>query len=385
MKILFVQDSFGAGGAESSNLLLWRFLKNQGVIIHIIVLTHKKEGYEDDVVSEGYNVVFLKPGNIIQHSLQIAKHIKIISPDIVHSVLFKSNLRVRLAKLHVNFFHVEHLVSSTYDKVRLSDPKINKLGFHVYKYIDILTSIYGVNYFIAITDLVKKHYCKEVKINESKIRVIYRGRYDNNFISQKYLLKKELFNEFGLNNDNIILTHVGRQEFAKGHLVLLKALTKLYHHEFELWDRIKVLFCGRQGNETAAILAYLEKHQYLSTNIEWLGQRKDVPKLLVASDIFVFPSLYEGLGGSLIEAQAAALPVICSDLPVFQEVVNEHENALMFPVADEDKLSEQIIKLAKDPSLRSKMGVNSLANFNKKFRLDKINEETLKFYKQISP
>lgn len=384
MRILFVQDSFGAGGAESSNVLLWHYLRSQGIEVYIIVLSHKKEGYENEVIESGFNVLFLRAGNLLQHSYEIANHIQKLSPDIVHSVLFKSNIRVRLAKVFTRFLHIEHLVSCTYDNIRLTDPQINKLGFHIYKYMDILTSIYGVNYFIAITKHVKKHYVKKVKIPESKINVIYRGRHDNSFIRQKSIFKNLIINELGVKNTDLILLHVGRQEYAKGHLVLLKSLTNLYHNHYDLWKEIKILFCGREGNETTAISSYLKQHEFLSENILWLGHRKDIPQLMAAADIFVFPSWYEGLGGSLIEAQAAALPIICSNLTVFQEVVNENDNALMFPVGDHDNLATKIIRLIKDEDLRRSMGNKSLLNFNENFKLDKINEDTLNYYRQLS-
>ena len=73
-----------------------------------------------------------------------------------------------------------------------------------------------------------------------------------------------------------------------------------------------------------------------------------------------------------------------SGIPVLHEVVNENDNALMFPVAGAGVLSEQLTLLIRDPALRERMSSNSLKNFRAKFKIDKINAEMLHFYKQVS-
>ena len=383
MKILFVQDSLGTGGAERSNADLWYYLRSQGVDIRIVVLEHRKEGIEKEIVGEGFPVTFLS-GSFIKNSRQIADIIRKYKPDVVHSVLTRANLRVRLAKLFTPFHHVESLVNCTYDPVRLKDPRVSKAGFYVYKYLDLLSRPKGVDHSIAITREVEKHYHNELKIPSNRLSVIFRGRNRNTYLADRTSIRTKVDAELGLQQGRVLLIHVGRQEFQKGHIYFLRALQHLYQNNSQIWDKLNVLFCGRRGNASADIDAFLEQHPHLHQNIHWLGHRHDVPALLAASDVFVFPSLYEGLGGSLIEAQAAALPVVCSDIPVLHEVVIEGDNALMFPAAGDRALAEQLTKLVQDAGLRQRMRERSLQNFDQKFRLEKINEETLNFYRKAS-
>ncbi|RUA33974.1 MAG: hypothetical protein DSY77_07560 [Bacteroidetes bacterium] len=147
-------------------------------------------------------------------------------------------------------------------------------------------------------------------------------------------------------------------------------------------NQIEVLFLGREGNASATLKAFLKENK-LDVNFHFLGHRSDVPQFMKASDIFLFPSLYEGLGGSLIEAQAAELPIICSDIPVLNEVVEKDKNALMFEAGNEQELAKKIQELVENPGLRKEMGRHSLERFNKYFQIEKIHEEMLDFYKSV--
>ena len=157
MRILFIQDSLGTGGAERSNANFWYFLKEQDVDLKIIVLEHRNVGIEQEIIDAGFNVYFLKSSNLISHIRQIAHVIKEYQPDLVHAVLFKASIRTRWAKLLVQFTSVESLVNCTYDPIRLSDNRISKIAFYGYKWLDRITAKYLIDYFITITHTVKKH------------------------------------------------------------------------------------------------------------------------------------------------------------------------------------------------------------------------------------
>lgn len=380
MRVLFIQDSLGTGGAEKSNSELWYFLREQGVTIKIIVLEHRQKGIEKEIMESGFDVAFIDHQRLWQQVGSIAKIIKEFQPNIVHSVLFRASLRTRLAKLKTKFYHIESLVNCTYDPIRFADPKVNANALRLYKWLDKITSKKWTDEFIAITNEVREHYIQHLKMKPSKVSVIFRGRKANTFLEHKNKARKEITEELQLATTDILVTHVGRQEYQKGHLFLLKAIKSIDEQLFTA--NVKFLFCGRDGNNTKEIEAFLA-NENLKTTILFLGHRHDVNKILAASDVFVFPSLYEGLGGSLIEAQAAALPIICSDIKVFQEVVTRDVNALLFSLSDTNALAEKLLILTGSNELRTKMGAESLKNFNQKFQLDNVNGQMLTHYKSI--
>src|SRR5690606_38391723 len=123
MKILFIQDSLGPGGAEKSNSYLWYYLREKGIELRIVLLKHWPGGLEEEILNSGFHIQFLKTKSFKDQVFEIAQIIKNEKPDLVHSVLFNANIRVRFAKLLVRFIHLESLVNLTYDKTRLNDPK----------------------------------------------------------------------------------------------------------------------------------------------------------------------------------------------------------------------------------------------------------------------
>lgn len=378
MRVLYIQDSLGAGGAERSNAELWYYLRDKGVTIKVVVLENRTKGVEQEILDAGFEVVFLNSGSFWSHVNQIKEVIEDFRPDLVHSVLFKAALRTRFARLKTKFINIESLVNCTYARIRYKDPKVNAKLLKVYEIVDRFTAKFGVDHFVAITKEVKRHYEKHLKINPEKISVIYRGRKKNNFISQKAQIRSRIVEELNLNPDGPIFIHVGRQEFQKAHLDILKAIKIV---DRELSDsKAQFLFCGRTGNSTKEIEDFLNANE-LKTTIKFLGHRNDIYELLVAADIFVFPSLFEGLGGSLIEAQAAGLPLVCSDIPVFQEVVTK-DNAVFHQTNDPISLSAQLTGII-NRDLK-KMGEKSLENYEENFRLEGVNQQMLEFYHTIS-
>lgn len=381
MKILFVQDSLGTGGAERSNADLWYYLREQPDLdLKIVVLEHRKEGIEEEILNAGFDVTFLKNGNFLSQAKMLASIIKDFKPQIVQSVLFKSAIRVRVAKKFTQFYHLEYIVNCSYSEIRYNDPKINNMGLSFFKYINRYTQSNGVDHFVALTQEVKNHASQHLKIQSSKISVIPRGREANPYISDKIEIRNIIRTELGISQNSIVFVHVGRQEYQKAQIHLLKAIKNKDQELKNLNSHF--IFCGRKGNLSKEIDGYLDSNK-IKTPIDWLGHRNDISKILLAADVFVFPSLYEGLGGSLIEAQAAALPIIASDIKVFEEVVKENFNAKLFETTNDADLAGKLILFASSEDLRLEYGRNSLKNFQEKFQIEDIHRRILSLYKKL--
>ena len=381
MKLLYIQDSLGTGGSERSNAELWYYLREKvDVHIRIVALKHRKEGVEEEILKAGFDVIFLEPGGLFNHARQISKIVKEYKPDIVHSTLFNSNLRVRLAKLFTSFYHIESLVNCSYDKVRFEDPKINSYSLKIYKQIDKYTQLQGTDKFLAVTQGVKRHYEEELNITPSKIDFIYRGRKDNPFFDRKKEVSLQLRNELGFDKEDLIFVLVGRQEFQKAHIDVLKAIKEQDEKLHQV--NAKFIFCGRNGSSTGLLKDFL-KEENLQTEIKFLGHRTDITRILMASDVFVFPSLYEGIGGAVIEAQAAGLPVIASDIDAFLEVMKGNKYTEFFKKSNFSHLGEKLVKVAVSPALREKMGEEGRKNFINNFQLESINHKVLDYYKNL--
>lgn len=366
MKLLLIIDSLGSGGAEASTEVICDYLEKKGEAFEILCLDKKKVGVQDRMIAKGYKVTFITKGNFISETIQISKFIRTGNFDLVHSVLFRANLRTRLAKILTSFIHIESLVNTTYSEERFKDAKVNQLALKTYFYIDKFTARLWVNHFHSITQTVKEHYCQKLGLNPKKVTVIFRGR--------KPLIDSRTYTNY-TGDRPLELINVGRHEFQKGQIYLLQAIKALKEHSY----KIKLTILGRDGSETSKLTQYIKANQ-LENEVSLIGYKDNVPDYLMAADIFVFPSLYEGLGGSLIEAQSAGLPIVCNDIPVFNEVVNTNENAKLTDVFDTSKLAEAIVFFIENPNMIQQYGEKSLENFKEKFELDVNNEKMYQLY-----
>lgn len=164
----------------------------------------------------------------------------------------------------------------------------------------------------------------------------------------------------------------------KGTLILIEAAEKL---RGEFGDRVEFLLCGDLSNNPEGIkkeeLEALCDGMYL----QWLGFRRDVRDLLMASHIMAFPSYYrEGVPLSLIEACAAGRPIVTCDSIGCRDTVDDGVNGFLIPPRDSDALAEKLRVLFLDKSLREAMGKKSREKAEKEFSLKMVVDKHLEVY-----
>jgi glycosyltransferase involved in cell wall biosynthesis len=139
---------------------------------------------------------------------------------------------------------------------------------------------------------------------------------------------------------------------------------------------------GRRGNASVELEEALHRFSLLE-RVKFLGHRSDVPEILAAGDVFVFPSLYEGLGGALIEAMALGLPIVASDIPAIREVVEQDRNAFLVAPTDSEALSQSIARLLDDVPLARRFAERSAVLFEERFTLEKSVSRMIELYSRI--
>ena len=371
-RFLIIIDSLFTGGAEYSTLLWMEWLLEKGYDVRMVLLKPKNPSYKiSDFKIDPDRVKMLQSNGVLARYKALKKIIQDFKPAVVHSVLNASNFTTRAIRiLHGGFKHVESLVNQPYSQERMNDQSLNKFKIRLLQMYDILTQKRGVQHFHANSQAVADHYMQAVKVSSSKITVIPRGRAENTYIHQKGALRRQYEAEFNIPANHVWLINTGRHEYQKAHDILLEALSLL-----QLKVPYTLLIAGREGKETAKIHQLINQYN-LKDNVRLIGHRTDIPQLLAVSDVFVFPSRYEGMPGALIEACAAALPSICTDLPCMREVVDGN-SANFFPLNDAKVLSIQLDQTLNDASLRTSVGEEALKQFQKKFRLERIHERML--------
>ena len=160
---------------------------------------------------------------------------------------------------------------------------------------------------------------------------------------------------------------IGQLIPRKGLDVLLKAAAQLTSLDWRL------IFIGeeKQRNE----LEQMAKQLKISDRVDFLGVRTDRLSFLKGFDVFVLPSKSEGIPRCLMEALAAEIPVVASDIPGCRDLITTNQTGLLFPPNRPNELAKQIIKLARDQELQKKIKQNSRQLIIEKFSATRMAEK----------
>ena len=160
-------------------------------------------------------------------------------------------------------------------------------------------------YLACSDDAAKWKFSKDI-INSKKYIVIKNGIQIDKFVFDKNI-RGESRKKLGFNDDNFVIGHVGRMEYEKNHLFILNVFKEILKKD----NKAKLLLVGGGSLENNIISRIDELG--INDSVKVLKSSNDISVQLQAIDIFIFPSLYEGLGMALIEAQSSGLQVFVSE------------------------------------------------------------------------
>ncbi|MDD3333929.1 MAG: glycosyltransferase family 4 protein [Eubacteriales bacterium] len=176
----------------------------------------------------------------------------------------------------------------------------------------------------------------------------------------------------GIGETEPVLITVGEHSARKNQAVLLKAAAEL--------PKAQVLLCG--WGEKLGELQSLARELHMEERVHFLGFRKDVPALLKCADVFVFPSLQEGLPVAQMEAMAAGLPCVVSNVRGNADLIRPGEGGMLEKPDDVEGFRSDISALLQDPSLRQTMGARNAA-FIKPYGLAPVLVQMAALYTQM--
>ena len=117
--------------------------------------------------------------------------------------------------------------------------------------------------------------------------------------------------------------------------------------------------------------------------VELWGFRSDMPQILARATIACLPSYREGLPRFLLEAMAAGLPCVTTDVPGCREAVRDGDNGVLVPPENADALAQALDTLLRDPASARKMGMRGRQRVEEEFSADQVNESTLVLYREM--
>jgi len=382
INVLHILSSFGLGGTERLTLYLARYWNSHQINIHICTLFSKDDPEEEPLLDEilKTDIPLLRLSLTSYRDFKtirlLRNYIKENNIDIIHAhsgaTEFWAPLFGKILKVDKNIYTHHH---TDYRKplMRLFQNWCTK---------NILT-----DKIVAVSDTVKNDLINIFKINSKKISIIYNPVDIKHFRSISNEKIKQLKDKYKIQPNDFIIGNISRYTDEKGYPFFFKA-AKIISKEI---NNVKFLVVSNE--RTMPIYRLLAKENSVEDKIIIVNPVCDVAPLLKCLDLFLFTSIWgEGFGMVLIEALAAGVPVVSSNIGPTKEIIKDGYNGLL-PTPkkwmketewlDPESLADAILKIYNDKNLRDQLienGYKSLAPFSIEKYINSLEKLYLSFF-----
>lgn len=280
--------------------------------------------------------------------LSLARQIQRINPDIIHA-------NTRVANILAGILYRLQLLPSgarLVNHVRDKDP----LPGWKFKFIGAADQLIANSYRV-------KDFLVKGGVPEEKIEVIYNGVDLSRFNPAKIESKTR-----PRRRHDLVITTVGQIYPRKGFKYLINAMREVV----KKFPKVQLQIVGEDPTKDQRNRRMLKRRVEqlgLGEKVSFLGYRRDIPKILAQTDVFVLPSLEEPFGRVIVEAMAMELPVVATRVGGIPEIVVAGETGFLVEPGDSNALSQKIIQLLQDADLRMKMGKRGRERVEENFSL----------------
>jgi glycosyltransferase involved in cell wall biosynthesis len=358
IRVLQVINSLHAGGAEA---LLKNFViqaKNNKKLQMEICVLYSNGIFRKEIKNKGISIwdLGLKFKYDLRGIIKLISLIKRGKYSIVHVHLFPANLFGSIASLflpkNIKFIFSEHNV---YNRRR---------SFKIFKVLDTL--IYNRYYkIICVSKQVQVALIEWLPNLQRKSVVISNG-----------VLVSDLSNRSPIKKYDVLF--VGRLTKAKGVDILIKAINILKE---KYRKEIRAAIVGKGYLEEE--LKELVKELGIGEEVEFLGIRSDIERLMKSTKLFVLTSRWEGLPLTILEAMSSGAGIIATKVGGVPEVIQNGKEGILISPEDPTALARAIAELLKDRELRVKMGINAYKKVKEKYSIEVYSKNILEFYKSL--
>lgn len=387
-KVLRIINRLNLGGPTYNAAYLSKFLAPEFETLLVAGMKDDSEASSEYIVEKmGLKPVYIKnmhreinPLKDYSAYKQIKKIIEEFKPDIVHTHAAKSGTLGRLAAhnagvpviLHTFHGHVFH---------SYFNPLKTKVFLNIERYLANRSSK-----IIAISQKQKEELCLEYKIApEEKFSIVPLGFDLDRFYGNKQQKRKEFREKYGLNENDVAIGIIGRLVPVKNHSLFLKAIK-----EAKIQSKsIKAIIIGdgelrNEIEEEAKNMGLsLSSSKATDSDVLFTSWIKDIDQALPGLDIVALTSHNEGTPVSLIEAQAAGVPIVSTRVGGIEDIVIENITALLSPPDDYKALAENITKLANSAQLRDEFSQKGSDFVKNKFSYTRLVEDMRILYNEL--
>jgi len=264
-------------------------------------------------------------------------------PDIVHTHTSKAGILGRLA---ARLARVPAVVHTPHGHVFYGH--FGSLASKIYLLVERIMSRI-TDRLIALTQGERDDYLAMSVGNQKKIVTIHSGVDIDRYLNARPNVQEKR-RSLGLKPDGLVVGTVGWLLPIKGPMYLLKAMVEVW----KTYPETVLLYVGKGDLEEE--VRREASRMGASEKVRFLGWRDDIHEILPVLDIFVLPSLNEGMGRVLVEAMAAGRPLVASNVGGIPDLIHQGENGVLVHPADPKALAHELVFLISNPGKRREMG-----------------------------
>lgn len=335
VKVVYMAHAFAVGGAEEMVLNLVRHLPARFESVVCCINQAGPIGEEIRKTGTPVSVLGLTPG--LRRPWDVAgirRYLRETQPAIVHTFLLTASLYGRLAAI------LEHVPIVIGTEVNIYE---RKRRHHILAERMLMSKTDRV---IVSANSVRDFYVDQIHADPEKIDVVYNA-VDWKSI-QPTMPREQMRASLGLQPGTKVAGVIARLTEQKGHRFLFQALTPP-----ALGD-VQLIVVG--DGELREALEAEAQDLGIASRVHFLGARRDLGDLLAAMDVFVMPSLWEGLPLSMILAMGAAMPVVATDVAGIPEIVVDGESGWLVPPGNSLALATALADVFKDRARAVRVG-----------------------------
>ncbi|MDD4909777.1 MAG: glycosyltransferase family 4 protein [Candidatus Omnitrophica bacterium] len=361
MKILILTNHFNCGGITSYILNLSRGLAGRGNNIYVASSGGDSAGRLEDLRIPHFTIPIrtkceVSP-RVLAAALKLAGYARDNGIDIIHS---HTRVTQVLGCLLSRLSGLPHLSTCH--------------GFFRRRLSRMVFPCWGMR-VIAISEAVKEHLTGDLGVTPQKVRVVYNGVDVKAFSDVNNTQTAGIKGRFGL-KDGPVIGIIARLSDVKGHMYLIEAMPQVLSELPEAQ-----LFIVGEGRERGRLDKIISKLG-LKEKTVIMPSVANTSEVLAAMDVFVMPSLQEGLGLALMEAMAAGLPIAASNIGGIPALIKNAETGLLVEPKDTAGLARAITFLLKNRDEAYLMAHKARDFVRENFSLEKMARETENVYKE---
>lgn len=352
IRVFHVIDSLGNGGAEHQ-LAAMLVRSDSRRFQHTVCALGRADWNGATIRAAGIPVHKLDRvprHEIVRTFREVRALVGDVAPDVIHTSLYWANVLGRAAARLAGKPVVTTLVNTTYEpEWRRDDPHLTPLKLAAARALEGITARRWGTRFVAVSETVRASAVRRLGLRPDLISIIPRGVETEN-LSPNAEQVAAVRGQLGPDGVSPLIVSVGRLVPQKGHRHAIEAMVDVT----KAFPRALLVVVGE--GHLRPELERLVRSRGLGDRVRLSGERTDIPTLLAAADLFVFPSLSEGFGTALLEALGVGCACVASGIPPVIGMTDNGRVALLVEPGSPSALADGLIQLAGDRALAARMG-----------------------------